>query len=523
MTKYLIGIKNIAIILLFFLCASAKAGTINGHTGVTSIHIDYLTGNDVTGDGSQGSPIQNHPFFKNFSGTYTHAPGDNYIFKGGVVWPQICFLTGIGLSVGGSSGSPDFYGIDSNWFFGSSFSRPIFDGNHVSPLIFFINPSVNYINFNCLEMRAINCTTSLGQGLISGENVHDITATNCYLHDWTINKSALPDSAHGGFIFQFNGGYGITNLILDHTEISNVENGMSTNWNGVCVRQCGIINYCNIHDNSSGILFAQDLNHSQVWNIHYPYNSIDETYHFNGFAMDDGNGNGDPTGINEYCRNSYFHDISGGANMCYASCAYYDCYIYNNLFYGVQPAQQCIEIDPIDPGISTGVAHSTYMYNNTLNLFNLSWSDGIILVIHSGLQINNLFATNNHFIGVSASVPTYHGNSSAAVNGQAGFNIAMTPVIASTYGYTSNTLYAPGFTNAPTVSAGANLTSLEIFTTDILSSNRPPTGSWDIGAYQLSFNSNTNSTNILIKGIQILKNIFGIKINHGVNSIKILH
>src|SRR6185437_8845986 len=78
------------------------------------------------------------------SPAYTHQAGDDFIFKGGVTWPAACFsmtISGSGSSastVSGFGAAPtingaDYYGVDLNWFAGSSFTRPIFDLANTTP------------------------------------------------------------------------------------------------------------------------------------------------------------------------------------------------------------------------------------------------------------------------------------------------------------------------------------------------------------------------------------------------------
>jgi len=60
-----------------------------------------------------------------FAGSYVHQPGDRFIFKGSVTWPNAALPLLIG--VGGQEATPDYYGVDPSWFAGSSWSRPVFD------------------------------------------------------------------------------------------------------------------------------------------------------------------------------------------------------------------------------------------------------------------------------------------------------------------------------------------------------------------------------------------------------------
>ena len=63
-------------------------------------------------------------------GSYTHQAGDSFIFKGGVTWPLYATATvGLRPQKGGSVSAWDYYGVDTAWFAGASWTRPAFDGS----------------------------------------------------------------------------------------------------------------------------------------------------------------------------------------------------------------------------------------------------------------------------------------------------------------------------------------------------------------------------------------------------------
>jgi hypothetical protein len=441
-------------------------------SGAETYYIDYSAGSDSNTGLSTNSPWQRQPYQQGFAGTYTHHTGDVFIFRGGVVWPSNCFM--MQITAGGSAGVNDNYGVDSNWFAGSEFTRPAFDGGHWAPNL--VVPGASYLSFNSLELRAIQCNAAASEGLVVFANLHDITFTNCWLHDWSLTNSITTDDAHGGLICSFNGGYGITNIIMDHCEISNLEN--TNRWSGVCVREAGVFNYCQIHDNSSGILFAQDVNHCSLYNICYPYSGFDPTYHWNGFYMDNPNGNGVQSGVACYLRNSYVYNVGGGANMAYPNPDKADCYIYNNVFYGTMSSQLAIEVDPYAYGW-TGTVFSTYVYNNTVVNY-ASDVPAVHIVPRSGVMVSNLFIYNNHVIGTTAFLTD--ASSSEVVNLSSSNNLIQTPAQALAQGYGLANLYAPGSSTAGTVGLGMNAPAA-VFANDIQNNIRPHVA-WDIGAYQ---------------------------------------
>lgn len=131
-------------------------------------------------------------------------------------------------------------------------------------------------------------------------------------------------------------------------------------------------------------------------------------------------------------------------------------------------------IDPVIQG-------NCHIYNNTMVLYGNTWTSGINIANRPFLKANDVFITNNLFIGVSAAVPP-SGSAFNVVNQQAGNNVALTPGAAGADGYTLANLYQPVSAFLPTVGAGANLASLGLFQADYYGNPNPasPTN-WNIG------------------------------------------
>jgi len=95
---------------------------------MATYYIDYATGDDSNNGTAKATPWKHCPGMSPFSGSYTHADGDNFVFKGGVTWPNAALPLLI-ADRGGAEGNPDIYGAtDETWFTGASWSRAIFDG-----------------------------------------------------------------------------------------------------------------------------------------------------------------------------------------------------------------------------------------------------------------------------------------------------------------------------------------------------------------------------------------------------------
>jgi hypothetical protein len=456
--------------LRFFLLLLGLAVSLQSLSAAT-YYIDFENGRDANTGLSPASPWQRHPYMTGWSGTYTHAAGDRFIFKGGVTWPRSTLpLT---VAAGGSStAGNDYYGIDPTWFRGPAWSRPVFDGEYLVGDCIKLG-SRSYITIDNLELKRVTSSANFGYGLISGGAPSHILIDNCYLHGWRTTNAR--DDAHGGVIFS-NQSAEIETVVIDRTEIENLENAL-IQWNGVCVRAVGTIRRSKIHDNSSGVLFCLDFDRSELYNIDYPRNSFDPTYHTNGIYLD-------PTTLGKsraYIRNSYLYNSGGGANLAYPNVrAGATVYVYNNVIYGSMSAQLAIQIDPYNyanegPG-------SCYVWNNTIvNFYN---NTPAIRVVGRATKLGALIAENNHVIGIGASVTNANSNTttSLVVNS----NLVQTPTNAAAAGYTLASRYAPAVLSplAATLDAGTSNPSVEL-TADITDLPRPQGAKWDIGAYEI--------------------------------------
>ena len=500
--------------LLCVLCASARAQS------PQTYFIDYTNGADSNNGLSTNAPWKHHPYMPvpgdAFTGSYTHQAGDRFIFRGGVVWPYTCFNTndpgsphatfvnGMALQAGGSPTAWDYYGVQSNWFVRTSFTRPVFDGGYIASTLIYVdsvhNGASNLV-FDCLELRHVNCINSVNCGLFYRYCALNVVLSNSWLHGWTLTNSYVAnpynvnmtnsvDGAHGGDIGNYNGSvpWDNTGVVCDHVEIENSEqyNANGTG-NGVCQCEAGTDNYCSIHDNSTALINVFSLIHCTMSNIAYPYSAWDQNYHLNGWGD---TGVSLVSGQPDYCINNIFHDI--GCNVIFpAVCANVSgppIYIYNNLVYNNFGLQGAIDID-IDSG--TGLQGSVYVYNNTIvvpdsitnhgNVYQ-GWSIGYLHRV--GDQINNFFISNNFIISTYTTSPILTpGASTWIANEVEGNNLILTTNVANADGYNVANGYAPTSSSSPTVGAGANLTSLGLFNADIVGKTLPASGAWDAGAY----------------------------------------
>ena len=450
----------IGIVLFLFcslLCLNAHAAT---H------YIDFAAGSDSNNGTSMSTPWKRAPGMAGFAGAYSHQAGDRFIFKGGVTWTSSALP--LNISAGGASGSPDYYGVDTTWFSGASFTRPIFDGGYAVANTITVG-SVSNVTIDNLELRYVSSSSNYGYGLISGGAPSFLTISHCYLHGW--RTTSATDDAHGGVIFT-SFGPNVDTVVFDSGEIENAEN--SSRWNGVMFREIGAIRNSLLHDNSSAVLFTLDFDHNIIHNICSPQCGFDGNYHWNGVYLD-AETLGKSVG---YIRNSVFYDIDGGANMSYLNGRHATLYNYNNVYYGQISAQRAIEIEPYDYGANqtSGVYN---IYNNTGFL-----EDGtplVHIVDRNGVpQPSSIVLRNNHVVGTSVSVDD-NGPSAGYTRSN---NLIQTASVAGGQGYTVANQGKPTLSSVATVDTGFSGSAL--FTTDKDGIARPQGAAWDIGAYEFT-------------------------------------
>lgn len=452
------------------------ASLVAANCSAATYYMDFAAGSDSNSGTSESAPWKHHPYMQGWSGSYTHTAGDRFIFKGGVTWDHTCWR--MNISAGGTSGNSDYYGVDTSWYAGGAWTRPSWDGGYVSTAQNQIFISNAYVQIDNIEIMRLNSSsTNPGPGLLSWNPVPGMLITNCYIHGW--RTTATSDGSYGGVVIGTDSPP--TDSVLDNCEITNSEN-VGVQMSGVCVANVAIIrNGCKIHDNSSGVLYCIDFggptpgNPCELYNI--TGNGFDNTYHFNGIYLDVQATFKVTTG---YIRNSYLHDCTNGSNTAYPNPHnYQSLYIYNNVIYGSQSAQQPIEVDPYDP--SNGNGGNCYIYNNTVVLSSNCYL-GVHVVSRPNV-VSVLSIANNHII-----YPT-SGSLTDAVQGTnvatltESNNLLESAATAAGQGYTLGNLYAPTSGSDPTVDTGTS--EAGTFTSDILGVSRPQGAAWDIGAYEL--------------------------------------
>jgi len=482
----------VALIMTLIGFASLPAAAQSGRI----FYIDYASGSNTNNGTSKNTPWKTHPYMQtgaSCTGTgsapsYTHAAGDQFIFKGGVTWPAACF--GMNVTSGGSSASlTDYYGVDKTWYAGGSWAMPIFDLAGQAPTsvgpsgaynVIYVSRSASYTVWDALEMK--------GQFVVGGHSgpsdgwdcgiyfsvAGTSTVKNGYFHDWVTDTANL----NAGFS---NCAGGISRALLvtgmtfsDQGGTPVPFGGCSFNSNEVANSVChhvaqGVLGWGgNVHDNkfygfTNACCVAPYTN-----GIHT--NVIEQTYTGTGIFY-----------------NNLIHDNSAAVTMlvgCTAS-------IYNNVLWN---NYQDIVIDTDSVTCPNPSTDTAYVYNNTVDCSN---GFNCFKVGYRGVTLGTLNLKNNHWITNGTAV--CYNNTGAgcsnvtAVN--ASNNLTMTTATAASQGYTSANLYEPTASTNATVDAAVSLSGLCSGNLGSLCADRlhyTRGTSWDTGAYE--FGGQSSST-----------------------------
>jgi hypothetical protein len=432
-----------------------------------------------------------------FAGTYVHAAGDIFLFKGGVTWTSSCFCMNI-LS-GGSASTPDYYGADLSWFAGTSFKRPIFDGQqHVlatAQKIINISDVTNII-IDKLEIRGliVNTNNSFMLSSISSYNSENVTIRNCYVHDWSVTKAVTQDGMFGGVIFNnpMSTSPGRGNVI-DSCIISDSAMGGTCGFGIRCVET---ISNCIVHHVPNAILGSSRFVYGNT--IHDVHGSFDPTEHRNGIYVFSWNNAAGPA----YIHNNIIYNVD--MMPLYVSPGWNNggttgiAYIYNNLMYA---NERGIEIDPEQSTAQTAIYAN--IFNNTIvGTIRITPRDGVP-------AIKKLVIVNNHYIydlqsgQYNAAIYNSPPNGGAVDTVVDSNNLILATSMATYFGYTLANRYAPTSNQSPTVDKGVSEAS--VFGTDFLNITRPQGNAWDIGAYEFVYKPGAVVNPLQGNGIDVKK------------------
>lgn len=403
---------RLGLILLLFL-----ANTTFG----TTYYISYTDGSDGNSGTAKTTPWKRAPGMNGFAGSYSHVAGDRFIFKGGVTWPAACYQWRV-------TTDSCYYGADTTWYSGTSFSRPVFDFENVALGYWttgagFLFDGADSNTVNNLEFK--NHRTPLaapglftwGTCTITFSSATDNVITNCVIRDWDQPTMTSGNSGGGGIIRIGSGNNRVRNCLFHQDNVTQ-KSGTAT-WN------MAEVSYCEFRNMPTAIMYSgwatEGLHHNWIHNLPDP---ADPAAHSNAILSLGG----------RRIHSNLIHDTTARAQVIFINSGYYGAetsYVYNNVTYN--NAQPSLAID--SDGVNSSSA-KTYVWNNS---FEGAYS-GAGLAVYSGFRDNgpipHLEIRNNHFISANPisiiPVVTTYVHSS---------NLTNTYAVANAAGYTTANAY----------------------------------------------------------------------------------
>jgi hypothetical protein len=456
-------------------------------------HYIAANGSDLNNGTSKSTPWAHLPGMVACTAscaTYTPSPGDSLILRGGDTWTNSNFP--IAWAWSGSNGKNIYIGVDTTWYSGPSWNRPIFSGGGAAigtTYNMFIRALyTSYQTWDNIEMTGLfwnrtysyaqlNCGVwAMGQG---------ITISNWYVHGWA-HSGAVGDSFTcilGDTNPPYMGNSIIENSIFQDSD-GDTNSGMA-----MYAWPSAVSNV--IHDMSNGLLPTGNgqIAYNAIYNIRQ---SFDPTIHENAIETLIANGT-------FYIHDNLIHDA-------YAECLVFGNpnetdYVWNNVVYeGSTGNCNAVNFPQTNWPSTSSPGIALYIWNNTI-------------VPKSGVACfqtdpqtpmwPNIVMENNHCVTTSA----LYSNTPSATNLTVDHNVLEAPAAASAQGYAASQTYAysPTSMQGATVGAGANLASNcsgalsglcsdTSYACSVSASNqivcpvrspltRPTSGAWDSGGY----------------------------------------
>lgn len=443
-------------------------------------YVDYAGGNDANNGTSTATPWKRHPNMFGWAGSHTVIAGDRFILKGGVTWLHDSMS--LYITANGTEGSRIYVGVDTNWFTGASWSRPILDsqgtnsadtrnviggsgGTRNNPVYI----KGDYVTLDSLEVKGHVISTaaaSWGWG-IQGNTANFIIITNCYVHDWV--PTVVDGGAYGGIGFQQGGTFTSDSIVINCIIAgpTNVDAGLITvpgeTDTGVGVEGAYFVTGCDISHVIQG-----------SWNngivdgclIHNGGLALDQAAHANAVNMY----------VQGTLKNCKIYDWGTGT-IVFITPGWPPggtVYCYNNLIWNVG----AVPISTSESSNEEAFDSNAHIYNNTI--YNPS---GVCIYLgdRTGQPPLDFIGVNNNLmitdvengLGIDTWVmgaPTLTTNA----------NHTMTTAAATANGLTIANLFRPGTSIAALFNQGTNMSAF--FTTDCLGVARPYGAAWDIGA-----------------------------------------
>ena len=415
--------------------SAAAVLTVVPHLSPMTYYVDHDSGFDGNSGISKTSAWQHAPGMYPCSLNCALIPlsaGDSVIFKGGEIWDHYSFpLT---VTVSGTNANPIYYGVDTSWFSGSQWTRPVFDLSGTvwtsAPILLDSIQNAVFDNFEIGNERVDSLNKWPPRGGITVEASANVTIQNCYIHGWSIQDptNVSDDNPFGGIVF-FDGSQGgtVRNCTLDGSPFNDSGKGI---WGGTYIHNNTVEN---VPVGISTADPAADVSGNQIFDVTY---SADPTVASNAVVIV-GGGN---------IYNNIIHDLvpSASALSLQASAAGSGNTqsAYNNLIWnpGSGPAVVIV------PGSNSGTPSVQSILDNTI-----AGGASACIGVEPGLSSSaSLTIQNNQCISDETNAPAWCWN---AANGDANCgsvgsltfqnNVLMSSSVATSQGYTIADSFQP--------------------------------------------------------------------------------
>ena len=459
--------KILLLALLLFSVFTAKAGN--------TYYIDFATGSDANSMAqakSKTTPWKHHPYMTGWTGTYSHAAADQFIFKGGVTWDNTCFP--LANTNDGSAGNVDYFGVDQTWFTGGAWTRPIFNNGGTSATKFIWAGS--YWQIDNIEFTGYHWDS--GQGVygsctyIRTYEASHTTVSNCYFHGWSHGTYASGARDDLNIICGSTAGNTrsniITGCVFDGTDTDQAS--------GTAVYDESTVRNCTAKNMANGFLVNEAVEEVSGCFIGPIKVSFDTSAHENAIEQ---NGAASITTTGRFFNN-VIHDtyavtcLFGPAN---GSGGGWAVYVYNNVVWNSPPIAFQFDARLLS------ATNTAYVWNNTVDTTGCT----ALLATTTNSNWGTINFGNTHYIG---SGPLFGTLGTTTVNQSN--TVTQTLAAANAQGYNSSQTnpYSPTSSSVATYNAGTPDTDTGS-TADILGVTRGVGGRWDAGAYQVASGADT--------------------------------
>jgi hypothetical protein len=464
-----------------FTAASANA---------TTYYIDFVGGSNSNNGTSKTSPWKHAPGMVGCVATCgtTPRPGDRFIFKGGVTWPNAVFTWVWTWS--GTAANRIYIGVDATWFTGASWARPILDSEL---LVAGTNNTIfsslgDYVTFDNFELKnfGLKLPDAGGTNTIWGPNnrVGNVIS-NCYFHNWVeVPNTPAADliTLVGATTQGVENDFTVEDCTFDGFETPLAQ--ADPNCTGACQGSARAINGT-VHTIRRNIF--RNIANGVVANTRLVHNNLFEKIRDS--TASDAHENAFESlgefGATALIYNNVIRTVKAGVTFWVNPDLNHTTKVFNNVIVDTT-AGNVFNVGDNNFGPPIPPKGFAEIYNNTIECGPDSNPTNQCMTLGSAsLQLASAIVKNNHCITADSNGCTRVINVGTMVESN---NIEQTKAQANAQGYTLANLFTPAsvlFARA-TIGRAQDLSSLNIpqLQQDIRGQQRSP-GKWDTGTYQV--------------------------------------